>query len=135
MVDTSELDIANINPFRYRSYYYDTETGWYYLNSRYYNPLLCRFITMASIEYLGASGSMLSLNLYAYCENNPIMYVASNKTQAFYITFAMVNINLNFSKSELEKFDFLVGAGTSPIGVSIDFPSIDKDLEDLFKGN
>ena len=40
MVDTSELDIGNINPFRYRSYYYDKETGWYYLNSRYYNPLL-----------------------------------------------------------------------------------------------
>ena len=78
---------------------------------------------------------MISLNLYAYCENNPIMYVDSNKTQAFYITFAKVNINLNFSKSELEKFDFHVGAGTSPIGVSIDFPSIGKDLEDLFKGN
>ena len=73
MVDTSGADIANINPFRYRSYYYDTETGWYYLNSRYYNPLLCRFITMDSVEYLGASGSMLSLNLYAYCENDPVM--------------------------------------------------------------
>ena len=75
MVDTSELDIGNINPFRYRGYYYDKETGWYYLNSRYYNPLLCRFITMGSVEYLGASGSILSLNLYAYCENNPIMNV------------------------------------------------------------
>ena len=49
MVDTSELDIGNINPFRYRGYYYDKETGWYYLNSRYYNPFLCRFITMDSV--------------------------------------------------------------------------------------
>ena len=74
-VSINGANIANINPFRYRSYYYDKETGWYYLNSRYYNPLLCRFITMDSVEYLGASGSILSLNLYAYCENNPIMYV------------------------------------------------------------
>lgn len=71
-LDTSGINLSTINPFRYRSYYQDNETGWYYLNSRYYNPLTNRFVTMDQIEYLGASGSVLSLNLYSYCENNPI---------------------------------------------------------------
>ena len=44
--DTSSISLSTINPFRYRSYYQDNETGWYYLNSRYYNPLTNRFITM-----------------------------------------------------------------------------------------
>ncbi|MCM1260430.1 MAG: RHS repeat-associated core domain-containing protein [Prevotella sp.] len=71
-VDTSGIDLAHINPFRYRSYYQDDETGWYYLNSRYYDPLTKRFITMDDISYLGASGTVLSYNLFSYCENNPV---------------------------------------------------------------
>ncbi len=73
--DTSGINLSSINPFRYRSYYQDNETGWYYLNSRYYNPLTNRFITMNQIEYLGESGSLLSLNLYGYCENNPVNFI------------------------------------------------------------
>ncbi len=69
--DTSGINLSSINPFRYRSYYYDNETGWYYLNSRYYDPLIKRFITPDDISYLGASGSAISYNLYSYCENNP----------------------------------------------------------------
>ncbi|QVK19397.1 hypothetical protein KHQ81_06855 [Mycoplasmatota bacterium] len=42
--EKTELDIAKINPYRYRGYRYDEETGWYYLNSRYYNPEIGRFI-------------------------------------------------------------------------------------------
>lgn len=76
-LDTSGINLSNINPFRFRSYYQDNETGWYYLNSRYYNPLTNRFITMDEIEYLGASGSVLSYNLYSYCENNPIIRIDS----------------------------------------------------------
>ena len=44
MIDNSEINIDTINPFRYQSYYYDKETELYYLNSRYYNPELDRFI-------------------------------------------------------------------------------------------
>lgn len=72
MIDNTNISIGTINPFRYRSYYFDTETGWYYLNTRYYNPKLARFITIDDIDYLGASGSLLSYNLYSYCENNPV---------------------------------------------------------------
>ena len=61
------------NPFRYRGYVYDQETGLYYLQSRYYNPAICRFISSDNISYLGIDGTPLSYNLFAYCGNNPIM--------------------------------------------------------------
>ncbi len=60
--------IAYINSFRYRGYYYDEETSFYYINSRYYSPLLCRFLNIDSITYRSIS----SKNLYLYCDNNPV---------------------------------------------------------------
>jgi len=67
---TSSSHIAIINPFRYRSYYYDSETNLYYLNTRYYNPMWGRFLNADGI--IGANDDVLSYNLYAYCSNNPI---------------------------------------------------------------
>lgn len=64
--------MANTNPIRYRSYYYDTETGFYYLQSRYYDPETGRFLNADDVDHLGASGMVLSFNLFAYCENNPV---------------------------------------------------------------
>ena len=63
---------ASLNPFRYRGYYYDTESKLYYLNSRYYNPEIGRFINADSTDYINADGSILSCNLFAYCNNNPV---------------------------------------------------------------
>ena len=57
------------NPFTYRGYYYDSETGFYYLNSRYYDPATCRFINADSQLN---TNSLLGYNQYAYCENNPV---------------------------------------------------------------
>ena len=65
--------IGNINPFRYRGYYYDSETGFYYLGSRYYDPEVGRFISADTTDILGASGNLYDKNLYAYCDNNPVM--------------------------------------------------------------
>ena len=59
------------NPFRYRGYYYDTESGFYYLQSRYYDPEVGRFLNADA--YLN-SGHMLGTNAYVYCYNNPVMY-------------------------------------------------------------
>ena len=59
------------NPFRYRGYYYDTESGYYYLQSRYYDPEAGRFLNADA--YLN-SGNMLGTNAYVYCYNNPVMY-------------------------------------------------------------
>ena len=61
------------NPFRYRGYYYDNESGFYYLQTRYYDPEIGRFINADSFKYLGADGPIHGMNLYAYCGNNPIM--------------------------------------------------------------
>ena len=66
--------LAEKNPFRYRGYYYDTETNLYYLQTRYYDPEVGRFISRDSIEY-AAPESINGLNLYAYCSNNPVMNV------------------------------------------------------------
>ena len=60
---------ARFNPFTYRGYYRDSETGMYYLNSRYYNPKMGRFIN-ADNQLSG--GDLLGYNLYAYCGNNPV---------------------------------------------------------------
>ena len=60
------------NPFRYRGYVYDAETGLYYVASRYYDPEIGRFINADS--QLNAKDGILGYNLYAYCNNNPIMY-------------------------------------------------------------
>ena len=69
---TSTAHIANINPFRYRSYYYDTETSLYYLQSRYYNPEVGRFINADKSENFCSTYSVLSNNAFCYCENDPV---------------------------------------------------------------
>ncbi len=61
------------NPFRYRGYYYDTETGLYYLKNRYYDPEIRRFISTDSIDVLEVQNDLYDKNLYAYCDNNPVM--------------------------------------------------------------
>ncbi len=63
--------MASVNPFRYRGYYYDTETGFYYLQSRYYDPAIGRFINADNL-ISGVNGNLQGYNLYAYCFNNPI---------------------------------------------------------------
>lgn len=65
--------IAELNPFRYRSYYFDTETGLFLVSSRYYDPETGRFISPDEISYLD-SETIGGLNLYAYCLNNPVNY-------------------------------------------------------------
>ena len=91
---TATSFIGNINPFRYRGYYFDTESGFYYLNSRYYDPQVKRFISADDISYLGANGDLNSFNLYAYCSNNPVMYVdaVGNSIIAFIVTLAVCAI-------------------------------------------
>ena len=73
VIDVDNTSIGNKNPFRYKSYYLDIESGLYYLNSRYYNPKIGRFITIDNINYIDEN-SIYGYNLYCYCGNNPIMY-------------------------------------------------------------
>ena len=71
---TDESHIGIINPFRYRSYYYDKETKLYYLNSRYYNPEWGRFIN--ADNYFVQGSYLNGNNLYIYC-NNSRMHIAA----------------------------------------------------------
>ena len=65
-------DVRRLNPFRYRGYYFDTETDFYYLQSRYYDPRTGRFINADS--RLNANGDIVGFNMYAYCSNNVTRY-------------------------------------------------------------
>ena len=65
--------LGNLNPLTYRGYVYDQETGLYYLQSRYYNPEWGRFLNADALVATGQG--MLGNNMFAYCNNNPVMYV------------------------------------------------------------
>ena len=69
--DNGTLTVGKLNPFRYRGYVYDEETGLYYLQSRYYDPFTGRFLN-ADVYTDTESGTPLSTNMFAYCENNAI---------------------------------------------------------------
>ncbi len=69
----TETALANINPLRYRGYYYDNETSYYYLQSRYYDTTICRFINSDSFLYAIVHKDTISgVNLFVYSYNNPI---------------------------------------------------------------
>ncbi len=103
-VITDTQHIGHKNPFRYRGYYYDTETGLYYLKSRYYDPETCRFINMDSVEYADPT-YLHGLNLYAYCNNNPIMYVDPNGNFALFtlIVGSLIGAAVSFGASVLSQ--------------------------------
>ena len=64
--------LANANPIRYRGYYFDSESGLYYVSSRYYDPQVCRFIIADDSANIGANNDFVSTNLFVYCGNNPV---------------------------------------------------------------
>lgn len=70
---TDANHIGNLNPFRYRGYYFDCETGFYFLQTRYYDPEVGRFLNMDSVEYADPE-SVNGINLYSYCINDPVNY-------------------------------------------------------------
>ena len=65
--------VNSYNPFRYRGYYYDKDLGWYYLQTRYYNPQWGRFVNADG--YVSTGTGLLGYNMFAYCNNNPVMNV------------------------------------------------------------
>ena len=69
---TTSTSLANLNPLRYRGYYYDNETGFYYLQSRYYDPAVKRFINADSATATNVFDA-IAYNMFAYCGNNPVV--------------------------------------------------------------
>jgi RHS repeat-associated protein len=85
--------MASVNPFRYRGYYQDDETGFYYLNTRYYDPEIRRFINADNYELLPELAGVLGqLNLYAYCNNNPVMYTDPDGEFPFFLLTALIGL-------------------------------------------
>ena len=103
---TSSTHIGNVNPFRYRGYYYDTETGLYFLQTRYYDPEVGRFLNRDSVQYADPQ-TFGGLDLYAYCLNNPVEYVDPDGT------FISLFIGLTVS--------FIIGFGTSTISQGVQY--------------
>ena len=87
---TMASTLGTLNPFRYRGYVYDEETGLYYVSSRYYNPETSRFINTDDIDLLGINDDCASLNLFAYCGNNPVSREDANG--GFWLTVGIMAI-------------------------------------------
>ena len=96
-VITSTGDLAEINPLRYRGYYYDSETGFYYLQSRYYDPEICRFIN--GDKYSATATGFLGYNMFAYCNNNPIIAIDKDGEWFHIIVGAVVGGIASFASS------------------------------------
>ena len=103
--DSGEPILRRLNPFRYRSYVYDNETGLYYLQSRYYDPTTGRFLN-ADVYCDTQSGSPLSTNMFAYCENNSVTnldvfgykttrIVSISPSSRYYISFGNKSLSKN----------------------------------------
>lgn len=71
---TDATHIAYINPFRYRGYFFDNEIGCYYLQSRYYNPSIGRFVNSDEVQMLSLFKTLFTVNLFVYCRSNPSVY-------------------------------------------------------------
>lgn len=125
---------ARYNPFRYRGYYYDTETSLYYLNSRYYDPNVGRFLNADGS--VNANGDLIGFNMFAYCGNNPVMGYDPSGTYCVRLAddMTMSLINLSFALA-------CIGTGylawTSATGKlsrsSTSFPIADIDVIDVVK--
>ena len=93
---------AELNPLRYRGYYYDSETGFYYLQSRYYDPANHRFINADALASTGQG--FVGTNMFAYCNNNPVIFadtagntfesVVAEESQEFYFNGSIVTISV-----------------------------------------
>lgn len=81
--DTTTYGIAKLNPFRYRGYVYDDETGLYYLQSRYYDPVTGRFIN--ADVYCDTNTDIFGTNMFTYCNNDPVNQVDPKGTDAIWL--------------------------------------------------
>ena len=149
-VNTSESHIANINPIRYRGYVYDTETGFYYLQSRYYDPTTCRFINQ-DIYYDTGIG-LTGLNMFAYCNNNPVncidaygaltvsFSISGNLTFIMGVQFSIgiafdshrnIDIQWSYVDFDDDSGTFMIGLWNFGIGASTQILNVDS-IYDLY---
>ena len=119
------IEIMEINPFRYRGYYWDKELNLYYLQTRYYDPETGRFINADGIEYaLEQLQQLNGLNLYAYCFNNPIMGVDEDGTIPKWLAWALTGLAVVAAVAvSIATVGIGVAVGATVIGFSVGFTS------------
>lgn len=88
VTNAANYTVGTKNPFRYRGYYYDVESGLYYLNSRYYSPEFGRFISPDI--YVNTGQGLQSANMYVYCENDPVDRYDSDGGFSFIVASGLV---------------------------------------------
>ena len=125
--DTSNNNLGTLNPFRYRGYYYDEETSLYYLQSRYYDPVTCKFINIDEPSIIATNPyNIMSVLAFDYCNNNPVMNIDPNgywsynrKLALNYATTYYKNYNkfyYNYSDNDCANFvSQCLGAGGFPM--------------------
>ena len=124
--------LGYFNPFRYRGYIYDEETGMYYLRSRYYNPEFGRFINADAYSVPAQfCETLTNKNLYAYCNNNPIYQVDSSGLfglfagmvvgfcVGFFVGGIVSAVSQYINEGEVEWYVALVDAASGAIGGAI----------------
>ena len=124
--------MADKNPLRYRGYYYDAETGFYYLQSRYYDPTLRRFLNADA--YASTGQGFIGTNMFAYCGNNPAS--RSDASGSFWIDDVIESIIENAKsiiRSTLHAGNTLarsVGIDTAALGAP--FLQMEKDENGIY---
>jgi RHS repeat-associated protein len=117
----SSNNFSAYNPIRYRGYYFDAESGLYFLNARYYNPACRRFISPDDTAYLDPD-TPNGLNLYAYCNNDPVNYAdpSGNSVIAALLIGAAIGGALGGLTAYFENQDILTGILTGALlGASV----------------
>ena len=116
---TDTNNIAHTQPFRYRSYYYDTDSKFYYLQSRYYDPLTHRFINADGLVSTGTG--VLGFNMFAYCNNNPVNFTdfsGCKAKSAHDIQVDIANGNSSYTIMDVTRMQ-MAYAGTTDSGINV----------------
>ncbi len=127
--NAEQVEIANVNPLHYCGYYYDTETGYYYLQSRYYDASICRFINTDIPEITKISKEVAAgTNIFAYCNNNSVnnsdptgYFNFENKLSAFAILstiYSAISILVGFTPLKALKISKYIDLALSIVGIA-----------------
>ena len=110
--------VGHANPIRYRGYYYDTETDWYFLQTRYYSPEWKRFIN-ADTLFIAGRDVINGSNMYAYCNGNPVMLVDPSGMASNYFADALISCFLFFDSMFASMFA-MNGFGSASLDTFLD---------------